>query len=218
MQVAPRSTDRRLRLDPCQKSLFPNGMGFCLVLLQYWYFDCLQGGVTTICQSEPVGAKPSLGAEDYAGAFLHGFSLTRGFLARRGAQADEAEEIAQAAWAKAWECREQLRDPNLLLVWVNTIAKNMFWNGFRRKRTVAELDETAATYRFDLEVIDVNRVLSLCDGEDRAILERHYLDGYTAEELGADCGLTASTIRVRLLRIRRALQQQLGLAPVCAAN
>ncbi len=189
-----------------------------MAVLPYWYPDCPIVGVSTLCQDERTGTRAPIGAEDYAGAFLHGFPLTQGFLARRGAQADEAEEIAQAAWAKAWECREQLRDPNLLLVWVNTIAKNMFWNGFRRKRTVTELDESAATYRFDLQQIDVSRVLALCDSEDRSILERHYLDGYTAEELGADCGLTASTIRVRLLRIRRMLQQQLGLTPVCAAG
>jgi DNA-directed RNA polymerase specialized sigma24 family protein len=48
---------------------------------------------------------------DYAQAFETGYSATRRFLLARGAPLEEAEEIAQAAWARGWEYRDQLRDP-----------------------------------------------------------------------------------------------------------
>ena len=62
----------------------------------------------------------------YAEAFQNGFGATRRFLISRGAPLDDAEEIAQAAWARGWEYREQLRDPGLVGFWVNSIARNLF--------------------------------------------------------------------------------------------
>ena len=54
-------------------------------------------------------------APAYAEAFQNGFGATRRFLISRGAPLEEAEEIAQAAWARGWEYCEQLRDPGLVL-------------------------------------------------------------------------------------------------------
>lgn len=47
---------------------------------------------------------------EYAKAFETGFPATRRFLLSRGAAVEEAEEIAQAAWVRGWEFRDQLRD------------------------------------------------------------------------------------------------------------
>ncbi len=68
---------------------------------------------------------------DYAEAFETGYGATRRFLLARGAPLEEAEEIAQAAWARGWEFREQLRDPGLVSYWVNSIARNLFRARFR---------------------------------------------------------------------------------------
>ena len=62
--------------------------------------------------------------EQYAVAFQTGYGVTRRFLISRGAPQDEAEEIAQAAWARGWEYRDQLRDPGLVGFWVNSIARD----------------------------------------------------------------------------------------------
>jgi len=51
---------------------------------------------------------------DYAVAFENGYGATRRFLLSRGAGFEEADEIAQAAWVRGWEYREQLRDPSLV--------------------------------------------------------------------------------------------------------
>src|SRR5882672_11783901 len=106
-------------------------------------------------------------APAYAEAFQNGFGATRRFLISRGAALEEAEEIAQAAWARGWEYREQLRDPGLVSYWVNSIARNLFRARFRSAVAVP-LDQThEPSYAFDTDVIDLHRMLDRCPHRDR---------------------------------------------------
>jgi len=147
---------------------------------------------------------------EYAKAFETGFPATRRFLLSRGAAVEEAEEIAQAAWVRGWEFRDQLRDPDLVGFWVNSIARNLFRARFRG-RIMAPIDGVEAPYWMNLEEIEVHRMLERCSGRDRELLERS-LEGYSAEEIAQSEGITSTGIRVRLLRIRQSLRQQLSLS------
>jgi len=147
---------------------------------------------------------------DYALAFETGYGATRRFLLSRGAPVDDAEEIAQAAWARGWEYREQLRDPSLVAYWVNSIARNLYRARFRALPTHA-LEDVDASYHIDLEALELRLMLDRCSSRDRALLERS-LEGYSAEEIARTCGITSTGIRVRLLRIRQSLRAQLALA------
>lgn len=147
---------------------------------------------------------------DYAQAFEMGYGGTRRFLLARGAPLEEAEEIAQAAWARGWEHRDQLRDPGLVSYWVNSIARNLFRARFRAP-IQTEIEESNAAYTLDLDAIEVLRLLERCSKPDRALLEQS-LEGYSAEEIAQAEGITSTGIRVRLLRIRNALREQLNLS------
>jgi DNA-directed RNA polymerase specialized sigma24 family protein len=148
---------------------------------------------------------------EYADAFQNGYSATRRFLLSRGAPIDEAEEIAQAAWARGWEYREQLRDPSMVSFWVNSIARNLFRARFRTPSPLP-LDGVDPSYTMSLEEqIEVRRMLDLCPKRDRALLEKS-LEGYTAEEMALDEGITSTGIRVRMLRIRQGIRAQLAIA------
>src|ERR1051326_6594805 len=149
---------------------------------------------------------------EYAEAFENGFPATRRFLLSRGAGLEEAEEIAQAAWVRGWEYRDQLRDPGLVGFWVNSIARNLFREKFR-SRTMVPLEGVDAPYSMRLDDIELRRLLDRCTRRDRALLERSR-EGYSAEEIARDEGITSTGIRVRMLRIRQALREQLSLAPV----
>jgi RNA polymerase sigma factor (sigma-70 family) len=148
---------------------------------------------------------------EYAKAFETGFPATRRFLLSRGAAIEEAEEIAQAAWVRGWEFRDQLRDPGLVGFWVNSIARNLFRARFRAK-IMTPMDDVEAPYTMNLEEIEVHRLLERCSGRDRELLERS-LEGYSAEEIAQAEGITSTGIRVRLLRIRQSLRHRLSLAP-----
>jgi RNA polymerase sigma factor (sigma-70 family) len=132
-----------------------------------------------------------------------------------GATSDTAEEVAQAAWARGWERRDQIRNPGSVGAWVNSIAKNIFRNGLRqeqRRESVSETD-SATQDGSPFALMEVKNILRQCRSKDRMVLYKYYLEGYSAEEISADLGLSSSAVRVRLLRIRQSLRAR--LAPVC---
>jgi DNA-directed RNA polymerase specialized sigma24 family protein len=59
--------------------------------------------------------------------------------------------------------------------------------------------------------IEVRRILDLCPKRDRALLEKS-LQGYSAEEMARDEGISSTGIRVRMLRIRQGIRAQLAIA------
>jgi len=144
----------------------------------------------------------------YAGAFRDGFPVTQRFLVSRGAPSDQAEEIAQAAWVKGWEHRNQLKDPALVQWWVNSIARNMFWSNFRRA-TPEMLNDNSGSYQMDLHPIEARDAMRHLTDQERALVEEHYLNGKTAEEIAVRLGLATASIRVRLLRIRNAFRRRI---------
>src|SRR5580698_5137163 len=114
--------------------------------------------------------------EEYGDAFAAGYGATRRFLLASGAPIEDAEEIAQAAWVRGWEYRDQLRDPAMVGYWVNSIARNLFRARFRGPAPLA-LDDLHPSYTMDLETLELRRLLERCSGRDRTLLERN-LEGY----------------------------------------
>jgi DNA-directed RNA polymerase specialized sigma24 family protein len=145
--------------------------------------------------------------ELYGESYRAGFEGTIRFLRSRGAPSrDSAEEAAQAAWARGWERRHQLRDDHLVVSWVNMIALNVFRGGLRRCGPDAsnheELPELAGPGEANLAAIDAAKVLQLCRPRERALFEQQ-MNGLTTEEIARDQGVTRTAIRIRFLRARR---------------
>ena len=147
---------------------------------------------------------------DYGEAFESGYIATRRFLLAHGAPLEDAEEIAQAAWARGWEYRDQLRDPGMVGFWVNSIARNLYRARFRAP-LMTTIDGLNPSYNMDLQTVELHRLLDRCPRRDRRLLERN-LQGYSAEEIAREAGITSTGIRVRLLRIRNMLRGQTAAA------
>ena len=114
--------------------------------------------------------------ETFGIAYEKGFAATIGFLLYRGARREEAEELAQAAWARGWEARAQLKEESRIVAWVNSIAYRNLCNAKRRGGRFAELMEACAAAvsggdRVRTRV-DCEKLLSLCDGLDRKLMEK----------------------------------------------
>lgn len=144
--------------------------------------------------------------EQYAAAYQHGYPKTIHFMLSRGISRALSEELAQAAWARGWECREQVRDVGKVNSWVNSIALNLLRSSFRRARTSELPADMAVTPQTSPQTIDAQRLLMACSAADRKLIEGYYMAGYTSFELGRQLGCSAVAVRVRLLRLRRRLQ------------
>ena len=95
--------------------------------------------------------------------------------------------------------------------WVNSIARNLFRARFRGPGYVS-LDGVDPSYSMKLEdQIEARRMLDCCSKRDRALLEKS-LEGYSAEEIARDHGISSTGIRVRLLRIRQGIRADLAIA------
>jgi DNA-directed RNA polymerase specialized sigma24 family protein len=93
---------------------------------------------------------------------------------------------------------------------VNSIANNLFRARFRAKISTP-LDGVDAPYQMNIEEIEVRRMLERCSTRDRELMERS-LEGYSAEEIARESGITSTGIRVRMLRIRQSLRAQFAVA------
>jgi DNA-directed RNA polymerase specialized sigma24 family protein len=140
---------------------------------------------------------------EYGQAYQSGYDRTVRFLISRGAQRDGAQEAAQAAWVRGWERLSQLRNQEMVLMWVNTIALNAYRRLLRREALMLPLLETSSNFNFDAAAIDVARVLKLCQPKEGALLEQT-IRGISVGEIARAEGVTETAIRIRLMRARRA--------------
>jgi RNA polymerase sigma factor (sigma-70 family) len=143
--------------------------------------------------------------EEYGNAYKKGYNLTVRFLVSRGLSYDGAQETAQAAWVKGWERLSQLRDSNMVLTWMNSIALNIHRSFIRREPFLQQLPELSTPPKVNLAAIDVRRMLQTCKKNDRLVLQRHYLEGYKVQEIARAHGWTETAVRIRLLRARRSV-------------
>jgi RNA polymerase sigma factor (sigma-70 family) len=149
-------------------------------------------------------------ADEYGNAYHRGFPITVRFLVSRGVSYDTALDTAQAAWAKGWERRGQLRDRNLVSTWANSIAWNIHRTSLRREPVPQALVEIRVQPRINLAAIDVSRALATCRPLEREVLESHYIEGYKVHEIAERHGWTETAVRIRLLRARRSVERKLA--------
>jgi RNA polymerase sigma-70 factor, ECF subfamily len=152
---------------------------------------------------------PQLTRDEYGAAYRAQFKGTVAFLMSRGLSHDAATEIAQAAWAKGWEYRHQLRDPSIVAAWANAIALNLYRGSLRSAPQVQTLPDLEGSAYVSSAPIDVARLLSKCNASDRLLLQARYLEGYQLKELAELHGWSESAVRIRLLRARRRIYGRL---------
>lgn len=152
--------------------------------------------------------------DEFGQAYQQSYNMTVRFLVSKGLSFDAAQETAQAAWAKGWERLAQLRDPSMVLTWMNSIALNIHRSYIRREPLLQTLPEISAAPQVNLAAIDVRRILKCCKRNDRVVLQRHYLEGYKVQEIAKQNGWTETAVRIRLLRARRWVGKRLVRRPL----
>jgi DNA-directed RNA polymerase specialized sigma24 family protein len=155
--------------------------------------------------------------EAYGQAYQRGFDRTIRLLLSRGARTECAREAAQAAWAKGWERIHQLRNESVVNTWVNTIALNCYRSVIRSENHQLPLMDLPMQADVNLSAIDLERFLNWCRPSDRQLLEQ-YLQGYPMEEIARKEGISYTAVRIRFLRVRRAVQSRIQERDSSARN
>jgi len=131
------------------------------------------------------------------------------YLRARGSNREWAEELAQAAWARGWECRAQLKDSAAVQSWVISIARNLRNLDFRNARATELLTETSATVDPDSRPLFLQQILRPLSRADRALLFETYVNGSTSRELGPVLGISPVAVRVRVARAKSSVRNGL---------
>ena len=137
-----------------------------------------------------------------------------------------AQEITQDTFIQAFKSLPTLRDPNRFLGWLYVIAKRQCIEWLRRKpATMQSLD---AMSKIELEQLFYTRYLEkeqaqASTGELRDVVERllrklpetersvmilHYFSGLTCEEVSTRLDVSLNTVKSRLYRARKRLEQE----------
>lgn len=141
--------------------------------------------------------------------------------------AAEAEDLAQETFLRAHQQAETLRDTGALQSWLYRIATHISIDRMRQrgrsaKRLVEEPAEDLPIQdrkQSPLEIVGqremsecVQRYVAKLSDPYRAVLLMHDADGLTAAEIGSLLELPLTTVKMRLHRARRQLQELLNAA------
>lgn len=143
--------------------------------------------------------------EQYGKAYEDGLTrIVRLFMAR-GANCDEAQELAQQTWVRGWERLSQLRDDASFQAWINAIAVNVFRSARRRLPLLrlSEIPEPKWNLKLDA-AIDVARVLGDSSSQDRRLFA-DVMAGQRTPELARERKVTNGAMLTRICRARRRL-------------
>lgn len=166
-----------------------------------------------------------------AGAFRRVIELTSGKLYRVAVHItgdrDDADDVVQEAFIRAWQRMGELRDPGAVVGWLVRVVQNAARDRLRaRKRSGSgaragsgpdpELDPGSASARPDRALADaerdaaVRRAVMALSEKHRVVLLLHEVDGMTAAEIGALLGIATGTVESRLSRGRAGLAKRLA--------
>jgi len=126
-----------------------------------------------------------------------------------------AEDVVQEALIKAWRALPSFRGDSSLRRWILTITHNTAVSLLRAAREEAhdpgKLPDSPMPSSLEKSVQDklavdqVWKALGELDESSRALIVLRDIEGLSYEEIGSVMGLSLSTIRTRLFRVRRTL-------------
>lgn len=127
---------------------------------------------------------------------------------------EQAEDLAQEALLKAWQCRDQFQPGTNLRAWLATILRNRFYSLGRRRKWQADYDQEIIERTLVapddphsiVELEDVRRALAMLPDFQREALILVGAGGMSYEEVAQIAGCPLGTIKSRVRRGRDELQ------------
>jgi RNA polymerase sigma-70 factor (ECF subfamily) len=138
------------------------------------------------------------------------------FVARRAGRSRQlAEDITQETYLRAVVQWQDGRRPEKALAWLQTVARNLLFNHYRRK-SPESLEASNVECVLETEPVDspdaaalVYWGLARLGRRPRRLLEAFYIEGKPTRTIATDLGLSERAVEGRLRRARQALKSRL---------
>ncbi|MBL9083492.1 MAG: sigma-70 family RNA polymerase sigma factor [Planctomycetales bacterium] len=139
------------------------------------------------------------------------------FLRSRVSNVEDAEEILQAAFVKAVEKSQDLRDEESAMAWFYRLLRNALIDFYRRRDTARKAFHSAAEDFSEVDEQELQRTVCQCVAELIPTLKPEYADllrrvdveGEAVPAAAAALGIQSNNAGVRLHRARIALKARL---------
>ncbi len=127
---------------------------------------------------------------------------------------DVADDLVQETMMKGWQSRERFQPGTNLKAWLFAILRNEFYSSYRRAKTVANYAAMESTkpegvdadQYAKLDLTDLMRAFDQLAPEQREALILT-VGEFSYEEAAAICGCAVGTIKSRISRARKQLEQ-----------
>lgn len=126
----------------------------------------------------------------------------------------EAQDVAQEAFARAWQHWPRVSGYDDPEAWVRKVAWRLManrWRGLRRRvAALARLGPPAPVDSPSPDRVAVVEALQRLPKPQRQVIALHYLLDMSVNDIAVSIGAPAGTVKARLSRARTALAAQLG--------
>ncbi|QJE94861.1 RNA polymerase sigma factor [Luteolibacter luteus] len=139
----------------------------------------------------------------------------------RGIPAADAPDIVQGVYLRVLRHGKAFRDSGNLEAWLACLTRCETIDAVRRSKRRSWLGERFQQWqeaRRDVhaaDITDLDQALESLDDSERRLLSRHYLEGWSQEEIASEQSTSTKAVESKLARLRRRLRGELENLNTC---
>ena len=136
------------------------------------------------------------------------------FLRNLTGSKEDAEDLTQQTFLRAWEALPSFRGDSSLSTWLHSIAYREYTHWLRSRREFVPLDEIVdmpdEQANQNLEAVLLRWAIYRLDPEHREVFVLYYVQGFSVSEIAKIIGVPAGTVKSRLFFARQKLKELLS--------
>ena len=136
------------------------------------------------------------------------------FLRNLTGSKEDAEDLTQQTFLRAWEALSSFRGDSSLSTWLHSIAYREYTHWLRSRREFVPLDEIIdmpdEQANQNLEAVLLRWAIYRLDPEHREVFVLYYVQGFSVSEIAKIIGVPAGTVKSRLFFARQKLRELLS--------
>lgn len=136
------------------------------------------------------------------------------FLRNLTGSKEDAEDLTQQTFLRAWEALPNFRGDSSLSTWLHSIAYREYTHWLRSQREFVPLDEIVdmpdEQSNQNLEAVLLRWAIYRLDPEHREVFVLYYVQGFSVSEVAKIIGVPVGTVKSRLFFARQKLKELLS--------